>query len=359
MAKELKNVNFAENFSNPVEAQNFFDEMKNTDKWSEVQLNECEIKVIGPDSYSLVCGSDEYPIHPMAMGNIETVSEADANGNYLYSNQRYAEIITELLRLHPDKCKARFVTRGGTKEEPGLLIGYHTLQYQRLDQADLFEAVMNYLSKRIAGYQYVSGSYEHAFTKVVFLLDNAITKEYKDAWKKAGLDERLLDRSEVYLTFTTNDVGSSQARVVLTCKTGGDKFLLGEPKEVKHRVGGGSLSSFAKQLESIDITIEEEMSSIAKLMGVTILHPESVVIRAIKKAKLDTLSKKACKELVEEMFFTGATSAYVIYLFLHGILNNGIGAGLSEERKFRILTAIRGLLKEDWTKFDKPGAVTL
>ena len=357
--KELKDLDFSVSFTDTDEAQEFFDEMKDTDQWKDAKLNECRVNLVGPEAYSLSHDGVEYPIHPMAMKNIETVSEADANGNYLLTRTAYAAQLTEYFRLHPDKCRGKFIVRGGSKTEPGILIGYHTSQYQDMSQADLFRILMKCLKTRAFGYRFLSGTYTHEFTKFVFVLENAITAEYKDAWKKAGLDEDLLDRSKVYLTFTTNDVGSSQARIVLTCKAGGDTFLLGEPKEVKHRVGGGGLALFESRLSDVDITIDEEMSSISKLMGVTVIHPEAVVVRAMQECKLENISKKACKELIDEMFFVGPTSAYVIYLFLCGIINTDIGSGLSEERKFRILTALRALLKRDWTKLDKPGPTTL
>ena len=41
--KELKDLDFSVSFTDTDEAQEFFDEMKDTDQWKDAKLNECRV----------------------------------------------------------------------------------------------------------------------------------------------------------------------------------------------------------------------------------------------------------------------------------------------------------------------------
>ena len=95
------------------------------------------------------------------------------------------------------------------------------------------------------------------------------------------------------------------------------------------------------------------------LMNTPIKNPTNTLISAIKKAGLHKISKKACKEIVENAFFAREETAFTIYISLSEITNTEIGSKLSGDRKLRLQAAIRTLLNANWSKLDVAGDVEL
>ena len=174
-----------------------------------------------------------------------------------------------------------------------------------------------------------------------------------------GLNPSLLDEATILYQLHTDDISGSAARVNAVLKVGGSTFQLGEVITVKHRVGSGSLNEFLSALAQLDDDISEDLGKMRILMNTPVKNPTNTLMSAIKKAGLHKISKKACKEIVENAFFAREETAFTIYISLSEITNTEIGSKLSADRKLRLQAAIRTLLNANWSKLDVAGDVEL
>jgi hypothetical protein len=294
----------------------------------------------------------EFEMHPFALRTLEKRSGCDASGNaYLTMEQELDCMSDYYLANQPDKKTCTITVRAGK------IINFGSEQYEGMSQSEQITAVAEWLDDRHPNaWKFLGGYYTHELTEARFEVLDAISPGYKAAWKKTGLPQSLLDQSHITVKVLTDDTAGCAAKAIIGMNVGGTNFLLGNPIEIQHRAGYGGIESFTKELDKADISIKDELDALASLMGINLLHPANAGIMALKRAKIDKITKKACKELIEDMFFGSTESAYIVYLFLHGITSTPNGAKLSEERKLRVITALRTLLKEDWKKLDVPSA---
>lgn len=292
------------------------------------------------------------PLWPFAIRSLEKRSGCDASGNALLT---FVEELNGPMPIYfkkqKDKKKFMLRVRGGKVIVAG------SDQYNFISQNAVLSAVAKHLEDQHPGaWHFVDGFYTHTLTCADFKIDDALSPAYVAAWKKAGLPQSLLDMSCVTFSVMTDDIAGCAAKAIIKMKVGKTDFLLGNPIEVQHRNGYGGIEAFIDKLSKADISIKEELDALANLMTVNLLHPANAGIMALKKAGMPIISKKACKELIDDMMFGSTETAYIVYLFLHGFVSTSYGAKLSEERKLRAITALRSLLKEDWKKLDVPSA---
>ena len=338
-------------FDEKDEFGTFLDVLTETDEEVELKLNtiktfaeEGELKMTAATTAGPMT---EIKVSPYAIRTLEKRSGDTAIGHDLMKPEQILASMNNYWPLHGDKKKVCGKIRGGK------LLSLGSEQYVFIEQSDMIKAVEERIETRHPGaIEFLGATYTHQITEVRYGINDAISATYKNAWRKSGLPETLLDQSKVYVRVYTSDTGDCAAKAIYEMDVAGTRFLLGHPVEVVHRNGHGGIESFIDALEKVDTSIEQEMKALADLMGVTLMHPCGAVVKALKKAKIDKISKKACKELIENMFFGVTESAYLVYMFLHGVLDTSYGSALSDERKLRIITALNGLLYEDWSKLD-------
>lgn len=354
--ERLKERSCLIDFTNADEMKNFLGEMENSDVyiplrvntiWTGVEEGEAVLKGIDADTGDEVTT----PLWDFSMKSLTKRSGEDASGNTMFTDEEILDL------MNPFWKKQKAKKTGVARIRGGKLMGLGSEQYETISQKGLIEETEKWLETHHKdGYTFAGGEYSHTLTHAKFIVNDAITPGYKTAWKTAGLPENLLQHSTLVVDIYTDDVAECAAKAIVQMDVGGSRFLIGNPVTVEHRNGHGGMEGFAQELDKLDITIRDELDSLSKLMGINLLHPKEAAIMALKKAKIDKLSKKACKELIEDMMFGTSESAYIVYLYLHGILDTFNGAKLNEERKLRVVTALRTLLKEDWTKMDVPSA---
>jgi hypothetical protein len=339
--------------------KDFLHDMEESDTEATVKLNTMKVSVKDEKEGSLLVTAEdtdgenfETEAHNFTLRTLEKRSGCDASGNENLTLEQEAECMsTFYFPNQPDKKVCTIKMRGG------VAIGFGSKQYETISQKGMLDTSTEWLDKNHPnGWIFKGGSYSHQLTEAKFEITDAISPAYKSAWKKTGLPQSLLDQSHITVQVLTDDTAECAAKAIICMNVGGTNFLLGNPIEIQHRAGYGGLESFATELDKVDISIKDELDALANLMGINLLHPANAGITALKKAKIDKISKKACKELVEDMLFGSTESAYIVYLFLHGITGTPNGSKLSEERQLRVITALRTLLKEDWKKMDVPSA---
>lgn len=353
--KRLEEKECRVSFSDPREMKGFLHEMIESDEEVVFQLNSIETYADQED-LMLKGITDTKMIRteklwPFAIKSLEKRSGDNAKGHELMTDAQVLSSMNNYWKLHKDKetCIARI--RGGK------ILGLGSKQYEIIDQEQLLKVITDWLDDRHPGkYTFREGYYTHQLTYAKFDIDDAISPTYVSAWKKAGLPQSLLDQSHISVTLMTDDTAECAAKALIEMAIAGTRFILGNPIEVIHRSGYGGIDGFKKEMEKVDMSIRTELDALSDLMGVTLVHPEQATIMALKKAGIPKISKKACKELIDDLLFGGTESAYIVYLNLHGILDTSIGRALSDERRLRIVLALRGLLKEDWSRFDVPSA---
>lgn len=352
----LKKQDAREDFTSSIEEmKNFCSEMEEADVEYEFQLNTIKTYEEDGELYMEGITTDKkvvkLPLWPFAIRSLEKRSGDNATGHELMTPAQILNSMNNYWGLYADKKICTAKVRGDK------VLGVGSKQYETISQKEMIEAVTEWLEDRHPGaWFFKGGSYTHQLTEARFEVTDAISPAYKAAWRKAGLPQSLLDQSHITVQVLTDDTAGCAAKAIIGMKVGGTDFLLGNPVEIQHRAGYGGIESFTTELNKADLSIKDELDSLANLMSINLLHPMNAGIMALKKAKIDKLSKKACKELVDDMLFGSTESAYIVYLFLHGIVGTPNGAKLSEERKLRVITALRTLLKADWKKLDVPSA---
>ena len=352
----LKKEDVRISFSSLDEMKSYLGEMENSDVYIPIKVNsiqtmieddEMVLKGIDKDTGNLV----SIPLWPFSVKSLEKRSGDNAAGHSMMTDEQILNSMNNYWPLHPEKKMSVARVRGGK------MMGLGSEQYESISQKGLLEVTEEWLEDRHKdGYEFRSGDYTHLLTEAHFVVTDAISASYKTAWRKAGLPEGLLNQSKIVVDVYTDDTAECSAKAIVRMNVGGSLFLLGNPVLIEHRSGHGGLECFKEELNKLDLTIRDELDSLAKLMTINLLHPREAAITALKKAKIDKLSKKACKELIDDMMFGTGESAYIVYLYLHGILDTFNGARLNDERKLRVVTALRTLLKEDWSKMDVPAA---
>lgn len=352
---ELKDINCKVDFSEVNEMELFLKEMEESDVEYELRLN--SIRPYGKDgelflTAETITGEEvTLPLWDFSMRSLEKRSGCDASGNCLLTKEEEAEIMQKYFSKHNSKKKCVARVRGDK------VMGVGSEQYEFISQNDQLRSVIDWLDDRHPNaWIFKGGYYTHQLTEATFEVTDAISPGYKAAWKKTGLPQSLLEQSHITVRVLTDDVAGCAAKAIIGMNVGGTRFLLGNPIEIQHRAGYGGIEAFTTELNKADMSIKDELDSLAKLMQINLLHPANAGIMALKKAKIDKISKKACKELVDDMLFGATESAYIVYLFLHGIVGTVNGSKLSDERRLRVITALRTLLKEDWKKLDVPSA---
>lgn len=355
--EKLKQENVHIEFSSADEMKNYLGEMESSDVYIPLRVNTIST---GTDEEGnlFLKGADTntgemvtIPLWPFSIKSLEKRSGDNATGHSLMTNEQILNSMNNYWGLHSKKKEAVARIRGEK------MMGLGSEQYESISQKGLLEVTEKWLQDRHEDeYTFASGEYTHLLTTARYVVNDAITPSYKAAWRTAGLPENLLQQSNLVVDVYTDDTAECSAKAIVHMNVGGSMFLIGNPILIEHRNGYGGLESFEKELSKLDITIKDELDSLSKLMSVTLIHPKEAAITALKKAKIDKLSKKACKELVDDMMLTSGESAYIVYLCLHGILDTFNGARLNDERKLRVVTALRTLLKEDWSKMDVPSA---
>lgn len=353
--ENLKLENARVDFGDVNDMSRYLHDMLESDVHHEIILN--SIKTYEEDD-ELYLEADttngehvKLPLWPFAIRSLEKRSGDNATGHELMTNGQILNSMNNYWGLHKDKRKCYATVRGDK------ILGVGSEQYESISQEEIVEAVTDWMEDRHPNaWIFKDGYYTHQLTSASFEITDAISPGYKAAWRKTGLPQSLLDQSHITVRVLTDDTAGCAAKAIVGMNVGGTNFLLGNPIEIAHRAGHGGIEAFKTELNKVDISIKDELDSLAKLMGINLLHPTNAGIMALKKAKIDKISKKACKELIDDMLFGSTESAYIVYLFLHGITGTPNGSKLSGERQLRVTTALRTLLKEDWKKLDVPSA---
>lgn len=346
--KEFLRNHATRTFSSSDEMSNFLKEMQELDEKKTVRLNTIRTYTnndnLFMDAFTPDGGKVTIPIWDFAIKSLERRSGDTAVGHQLMSNAQILNSMNNYWPLYKDNriCSARI--RGDK------LIGLDSEQYEELPQIDLFNEILMFLEK-FNDVKFIKGSYDHLMTYAFFKINDGLTPNYINAWKKAGFAEEQLNNSYLMLEFGTNDVAESSAKAIITINVSGTRMLVGNPVFIAHRNGHGGSTSFADDLDKSIVALEEELDLMAKLMGITVNDPEAALKKALRKSGIERIAKKACKELLETTAFFGPENAYTVYLYLNGVLDTSYAKDFTEDKKFRIASSIKSLLKEDWTKF--------
>ena len=332
--------------------KDFLKEMESLDETVVFQLS--TIKTYVDDGISYIEGSQadgtrrKIPLWNFSLDSLEDRSEDNAKGHSKMSEEQILNSMNNYWGLHGKKL-ANARIRGEK------LMSLDSPQYATISQSSLVNSLVDWLDAH-HDYSFKNGYYTHLMTEIAININDPLSVTYQDAWRKAGLPESILNNTNLTLKFRTNDIAESAATAYIELNVFNTPFILNEPVTIIHRKGHGGIESFEDKLSKMDSTVEDELKGLSNLLGIKLIHPMSAMVTAMKKAGLDKLSLKACKELEIESgsVFCPLESAYMVYLQINKILNTFYGSGLSETMKFRILNAARGLVHEDWTKFDIP-----
>jgi hypothetical protein len=354
MKRDLGAVDCLANFADENDMLNFLEEMDASDEWLIGNISSVLTNWENDEGHLKVRVDDElkdYPLSPLAIPALERRSGDDASGHELMTIEQILNSMNNYWKLHDEKEEGKFLLRGG------MILSAGSRQYEPIPQMDLASNFANHCN--VNGGKFHSGFYTHEGTSIIYEAKNVKGTRFGSAWIKMGLSPNLLDEATILYQLHTDDVSGSAARVNAVLKVGGSTFQLGEVITVKHRVGSGSLNEFLSALAQLDDDISEDLGKMRVLMNTPIKNPTNTLISAIKKAGLHKISKKACKEIVENAFFAREETAFTIYISLSEVTNTEIGSKLSEDRKLRLQSAIRTLLNANWSKLDVAGDVEL
>ena len=354
MKRDLKAVDCLANFADENDMLNFLEEMDASDEWLIGNISSVLTNWENDEGHLKVRVDDElkdYPLSPLAIPALERRSGDDASGHELMTIEQILNSMNNYWKLHDEKEEGKFLLRGG------MILSAGSRQYEPIPQMDLASNFANHCN--VNGGKFHSGFYTHEGTSIIYEARNVKNTRFGSAWIKMGLSPNLLDEATILYQLHTDDVSGSAARVNAVLKVGGSTFQLGEVITVKHRVGSGSLNEFLAALAQLDDDISEDLGKMRVLMNTPIKNPTNTLISAIKKAGLHKISKKACKEIVENAFFAREETAFTIYISLSEVTNTEIGSKLSGDRKLRLQSAIRTLLNANWSKLDVAGDVEL
>ena len=354
MKRDLKAVDCLANFADENDMLNFLEEMDASDEWLIGNISSVLTNWENDEGHLVVRVDGElrsYPLSPLAIPALERRSGDDASGHELMTIEQILNSMNNYWKLHDEKEEGKFLLRGG------MILSAGSRQYEPIPQMDLASNFANHCN--VNGGKFHSGFYTHEGTNIVYEAKNVKGTRFGSAWIKMGLSPNLLDEATILYQLHTDDVSGSAARVNAVLKVGGSTFQLGEVITVKHRVGSGSLNEFLSALAQLDDDISEDLGKMRVLMNTPIKNPTNTLISAIKKAGLHKISKKACKEIVENAFFAREETAFTIYISLSEVTNTEIGSKLSGDRKLRLQSAIRTLLNANWSKLDVAGDVEL
>ena len=354
MKRDLKAVDCLANFADENDMLNFLEEMDASDEWLIGNISSVLTNWENDEGHLKVRVDDElkdYPLSPLAIPALERRSGDDASGHELMTIEQILNSMNNYWKLHDEKEEGKFLLRGG------MILSAGSRQYEPIPQMDLASNFANHCN--VNGGRFHSGFYTHEGTSIIYEARNVKQTRFGSAWIKMGLSPNLLDEATILYQLHTDDVSGSAARVNAVLKVGGSTFQLGEVITVKHRVGSGSLNEFLSVLAQLDDDISEDLGKMRVLMNTPIKNPTNTLISAIKKAGLHKISKKACKEIIENAFFAREETAFTIYISLSEVTNTEIGSKLSGDRKLRLQSAIRTLLNANWSKLDVAGDVEL
>lgn len=355
--EDLRNENFSRSFIVKDEMKEFLEELVNKDELEFLDLASIKTGKENDDYFIEGLTNEgktfKKQIFTVAIPSMEERSGDTAKGHQLMTIEQILNSMNNYWGLHKNKtCMA-------------LVRGEHVLTlnsdvYATIDENELFQTICDFLEEKFPEkHRFMLGNYTHSITEASFELKDALNESYKRNWVKTGLPSSLLDGTKVFLKFRTSDVAESAAIVRIEMSVMGTKFLLGEPINIIHRDGYGGIEKFKTSLDKTIVTINDELEALSNLMTIKLNYPEEAAIKAIKKCGLEKISKKAAKELVDDMMLASGSTAYTVYLFLHGFTTTSYGSALSEERKIRVVSALRRLLTTDWSKLDSPGPKTL
>ena len=227
--------------------------------------------------------------------------------------------------------------------------------YEIYTQKKLFNLITEKLSKAFndAEVELTNALYTHENTIMNVRINKDITRNFKQAWITAGLPPQMLSTAGLNFQITTNDIGTSAVKLIMYFNVGEDHFLIGDVNKGVHKKGG--INNFETNLKNLSTMAENDIDHLAKLIGFTCVCPKDTLVNALRYCKIDKLSLKSCRDLVEGCsFFSDAETAYTIYTYMHSIFETAHGKHLSEDIKFRIILALKKLLKADWNKLDNP-----
>lgn len=354
MERNLSDVNCIANFGGEEDMLTFLDEMNLSDEWLIGNISSVLTKWENDEGHlTMSVGGEtkDYPLSPLAIPALERRSGDDASGHELMTIEQILNSMNNYWGLHNKTEEGKFLLRGG------MILSAGSCQYEPIPQVDLASNFASHCN--VNGGKFHSGFYTHEGTSVIYEAKNIKKSRFGSAWIKMGLNPSLLDEATILYQLHTDDISGSAARVNAVLKVGGSVFQLGEVITVKHRVGSGSLNEFLSALAQLDDDISEDLGKMRILMNTPIKNPTNTLISAMKKAGLHKISKKACKEIVENAFFAREETAFTIYISLSEITNTEIGSKLSGDRKLRLQAAIRTLLNANWSKLDVAGDVEL
>lgn len=331
---------FSKFFSNAGDMLSFLREVEQNDRWYRKRAAECQYDE--ENEVFPVSPSRSYPVFRQALPSMEERSLDTARGHKFMTTHEVLHSMNNYFGKMPcPKLPGKILVRGGH------VLAFNSGKYTIYGQGEVFESLLNNIEQYDP--TFVSGQYVHENTEATFVLEGVMNNAYMAAWKKAGYRDDI--PTSVVLKFNVNDVAESSIQVATFLSVNGTMMLLGEPLSRPHL--GQKVIDPVDFVDVLGKTVEDELDQFTTLLKTRVYSPAKAVRKAARKIGLEKLSKKGCNELFQNEPFEKSETAYMLYMYLHGIFDTDAVKKAPKETKNRLYIALHRLAFEDWTEFDR------
>lgn len=232
-----------------------------------------------------------YPVRSCAVKTI--LDRARVSGHALNKVEKtvLAKILNYCMEVASGEALLRFC-----EKKISAVHGGDPSDYAILEMPELFRKTVEYLQTNFPGYAFAGASYDHSVATALWELTNEkeLLREYEELLQKHHLPTKELKAG---LRLTTSDAGYSGANLypLLFVGEGAKVLPLGSPLKLEHK-NGATLEAFDAQLNLLYTQYSKALSSLERLMDVTLCYPANAMLGVMKRIGVP---KKIAMETVE------------------------------------------------------------
>lgn len=265
----------------------------------------------------------------------------------------YVELINRGFQFYNDKVK--ILVRGGYVQ------AIHTGKYYTFSHEDLFGIADKHM-KNYAGSKFIKASYTNERTTADYAVcgsKDTFFAKYADAWKTAGLPEKLLNMSFPVLTFSTGDTGKFPVSITPKLFIGDGVFPLGTALSIKH-TSSLTPTALEEKAKLAFANLQEGLISIEDMIKLQLCHPYAVFVKAATKVGITAKAKAAISVVLENFkdnYVQGVDdiTAFDIYYSICEMIHFREFQELSDPTKLQVMESFNRLLQIRWKELDFSG----
>lgn len=219
-----------------------------------------------------------YPVRSCAVKTI--LDRARVSGHALNKVEKtvLAKILNYCMEVASGEALLRFC-----EKKISAVHGGDPSDYAILEMPELFRKTVEYLQTNFPGYTFAGASYDHSVATALWELTNEkeLLREYEELLQKHHLPTKELKAG---LRLTTSDAGYSGANLypLLFVGEGAKVLPLGSPLKLEHK-NGATLEAFDAQLNLLYAQYSKALSSLERLMDVTLCYPANAMLGVMKR----------------------------------------------------------------------------